>query len=164
MTDQTDFITVFRSADNSAKADATAARDELIEIGIHAILLGADTSGVVEGSWEVRVPAADQARAEAILAVEPSEQEDESEVDEQGLSHDLDFVNVFASNANGAEMEALSIQSILESTGIPAIVIGSAQFPSLGFEVRVPKSRLEEAQTVVADARQSGAEVEGESA
>jgi len=164
MTDQTEFITVFRSADNSAKADATAARDELMQVGIQAILLDAETPGVVEGSWEVRVPAADQTRAEAILAVEPAEPEDESEVDEEGLSHDLDFVNVFASNANDAEMEATSIQSFLEASGIPTTVIGSAQIPSLGFEVRVPKSRLEEAQTLVTEARQSGAEVEGESA
>jgi hypothetical protein len=164
MTDQTEFITVFRSGDNSAEADATAARDGLTQAGIQAILVGADTPGVVEGTWEVRVPAADQARAEAILAVEPAEPEDESEVDEEGQSHDLDFVNVFASRANDAEMEALSIQSFLEASGIPCAVIGSAQFPSLGFEVRVPKSRLEEAQTLVEEARQSGAEVEGESA
>jgi hypothetical protein len=164
MTDQTEFITVFRSADNSAEADATAARDELIQAGIQAVLLGADTPGVVEGSWEVRVPAASQFDAEALLAVEEPEPEDESEVPEEGLSHDLDFVNVFASNANDAEMEAISIQSILEASGIPTTVIGSAQFPSLGFEVRVPKTRLEEAQTLVSEARQSGAEVEGESA
>ena len=164
MTDQTEFITVFRSADNSAKADATAARDQLTQVGIQAILVDDETLGVVDGSWEVRVPAADQARAEEILSVEPQEPEDESEVDEHGLSHDLDFVNVFASRANDAEMEATSIQSFLESSGIPATVIGSAQFPSLGFEVRVPKSRLEEALTLVSEARQSGAEVEGESA
>jgi len=56
------------------------------------------------------------------------------------------------------------IQSILESSGLLCVVIGSAQYPSLGFEVRVPKSRREEAVAVVESARQSGATVEGESA
>ena len=55
------------------------------------------------------------------------------------------------------------IQSILESNGIPCVVIGAPQYPSLGFEVRVPKSRVEEAVAVVEEARQSGA-AQGDSA
>ena len=47
---------------------------------------------------------------------------------------------------------------------IPCVVVGSSQYPSLGFEVRVPKSRLKEAVAAVEAARQSGATVEGESA
>ena len=65
---------------------------------------------------------------------------------------------------NPAEIEAILIQTILESNGIPCVVVGSAQYPSLGFEVRVPKSRLDEARAAVDEARQSGAAVEGESA
>jgi hypothetical protein len=164
MTDENALITVFRSGDPSAEADATAARDCLTQAGIEAILLGDDTPGVIEGTWEVRVPPSDRPRAEAILESRACEPEDESQVPQEGLSHDLDFVSFFGSQAADSEMEAIMIQSILESNGIPCVVVGSSQYPSLGFEVRVPKSRLKEAVAAVEAARQSGATVEGESA
>jgi len=164
MTDENALITVFRSGDPSAEADATAARDCLTQAGIPVVLLGDDTPGVIEGTWEVRVPSSDRPRAEAILESRACEPEDESQVPPEGLSHDLDFVSFFGSQAADSEMEAIMIQSILESNGIPCVVVGSSQYPSLGFEVRVPKSRLKEAVAAVEAARQSGATVEGESA
>jgi len=164
MTDENALITVFRSGDPSAEADATAARDCLTQAGIPAVLLGDATPGVIEGTWEVRVPPSDRPRAEAILESRACEPEDESQVPPEGLSHDLDFVSFFGSQAADSEMEAIMIQSILESNGIPCVVVGSSQYPSLGFEVRVPKSRLKEAVAAVEAARQSGATVEGESA
>src|SRR6202011_1419648 len=99
--------------------DATAARDCLIQAGIPAVLLSDDTPGVIEGTWEVRVPPSDRTRAEAILETRACEPEDESEVPPEGLSHDLDFVSLFGSQSGGAEMEAVMIQSILESNDIP---------------------------------------------
>jgi hypothetical protein len=164
MTDENALITVFRSGDPSAEADATAARDCLTQAGIQAVLLGDDTPGVIEGTWEVRVPPSDRTRAEAILESQACEPEDESQVPQEGLSHELDFVSFFGSQASDSEMEAIMIQSILESNDIPCILVGSSQYPSLGFEVRVPKSRLKEAVAAVEAARQSGATVEGESA
>jgi len=164
MTDENALITVFRSGDPSAEADAIAARDCLTQAGIPAVLLGDDTPGVIEGTWEVRVPSSDRPRAEAILESRACEPEDESQVPQEGLSHDLDFVSFFGSQAADSEMEAIMIQSILESNDIPCVVVGSSQYPSLGFEVRVPKSRLKEAVAAVEAARQSGATVEGESA
>jgi hypothetical protein len=162
MPDQTEFVTVFRSADPSAEDDAAEAAEQLLRAGINTFVFGDDTPGVVEGTWEVRVPASDQARAEAILAAPRPEQEDEDEVSEEGASHDLDFVTIFRSQGIEAEMEAISIQSVLEANGIPCIVVGSQQIPSLPFEVRVPKSRFEEAQSLLEEARQAGAsEAEG---
>jgi len=35
-------------------------------------------------------------------------------------------------------MEATQIRSVLDASGIPCVVIGSSQIPSLPFEVRVP--------------------------
>lgn len=163
MTDEAGFTTVFRSGDPEARIEAEAARERLAQAGIDSILLDDDAPGVVEGTVEVRVASADRDKAEGVLAIPAMEPEDEAELSEESLSHDLDFVSLFSSQANGAEMEAISLQAILESAGIPCAVIGSAQFPSLPFEVRVPKSRLEEAMTLVAEARQSGAAVEGES-
>ena len=129
---------------------------QLNQAGIRAIVLGDDAPGVVEGTWEVRVPEQDEDRATAIVEAPRPEPENEDEVADQGLSHDLDFVPVFRGQGAEAEMEAISIRSLLESGDIPCVVIGSAQIPSLPFEVRVPKSRLEEANGLLESARQSG--------
>ena len=165
MPDQDSFITVFRSADTSAEQDASVTRERLAEAGIDAIVVGDDAPGVVEGAWEVRVPGADRARAEAIVAAAPPPEEDEEEVTGHGQSHDLDFVAIFRAQGIEAEMEAISIQSVLEANGIPCTVVGSAQIPSLPFEVRVPKSRLEEASGLLEEVRQAGpADADSESA
>jgi len=156
MPDQNAFITVFRSADSSAERDASDTRARLAEAGIDAIVVWDDAPGVVEGSWEVRVPEADRGRAEGIVAVPPQPGEEEEEVTQQGQSHDLDFVAIFRSQGIEAEMEAISIQSVLEANGIPCTVVGSAQIPSLPFEVRVPKSRLEEASSLLEEVRETG--------
>jgi hypothetical protein len=108
------------------------------------------------------VPLSDQARAEAILAAPVPDPENEEEVSEEGLSHDLDFVSIFSAQGIEAEMEAISIQSVLEANDIPCTVVGSAQIPSLPFEVRVPKSRLEEAMSLLEEVRQAGAGAEEE--
>ena len=155
MPDESKLVTVFRSADHSAEEDATEVRERLAQAGIEAVAVDDATPGVVGGTWEVRVPKADQTRAEAIVAAPQPEPEDEVEIDEEGLSHDLDFVAIFTGQGPEAEMEAISIRAVLESSGIPCVVIGSAQIPSLPFEVRVPKSRLNEARELLAEA-QSG--------
>jgi hypothetical protein len=154
MSGSTDLITVFRSADQYAEDQAKDARERLAAAGIEAVLLDDSAPGVVVGSWEVRVRTADRRAAEAILAA-PPRQEDEVEVSEKSASHDLDFVAVFKDQAPDAEMEALAVKGMLESAGIPAVVIGSAQIPSLPFEVRVPKSRLEEARALMESAERS---------
>ena len=156
MPDQAEFITVLRSADSTGEEDATNARERLAQEGIDAIVLGDDAPGVVEGTWEVRLARSDRERAEAVLAAPPPQQEDEAEVSEEGLSEDLDFVSIFSAQGIEAEMEAISIQSVLEANGIPCTVIGSAQIPSLPFEVRVPKSRVQEASSLLEEVRQAG--------
>src|SRR5262245_3363427 len=162
MPNPNEFTTVFRSADPSAEDDAGGARERLAQAGINAVMLGDDAPGVVEGTWEVRVPESDRARAEEILAAAPTEPEDEAQVPEEALSHDLDFVSIYSSQGAEAEMEAISIKSLLEASGIPAILIGSLQFPSLPFEVRVPRSRADEAQALLEEAQRAGAGADAE--
>src|SRR5260370_16497640 len=106
MTDQNEWITVYRSAEPSAAEEAAGARDSLAQAGIPAVLLGDDAPGVIEGTWEVRVAAPDRERAESILAARPPDSEDESDVPDSGLSHDLHFVNLFCSHPPRAELEA----------------------------------------------------------
>ncbi len=87
----------------------------------------------------------------------PDEFEPEPETgDKIDPSHDLDMAALFSSSAHDAEMEAMAIHGILEANGIPSILVGPTTIPSLEFQVQVPRSRLEEARTVLADARAAG--------
>jgi hypothetical protein len=71
-------------------------------------------------------------------------------------SHDLDMETVFASDAHNAEMLATGVRSILEAQEIPSILVSGSQFPSLPFEVRVPRARLEEARAALQAAEEAG--------
>ncbi|HLN01793.1 MAG TPA: hypothetical protein VK335_21065 [Bryobacteraceae bacterium] len=81
-------------------------------------------------------------------------------------SHDLDMVTLFSSQNHDAEMEANAIHGVLEANGVPSMVVGTPQIPSFEFQVQVPKARLEEAERVLAEAREAGpaAAVEAEQA
>ena len=81
-------------------------------------------------------------------------------------SHDLDMVTLFSSLNHDAEMEANAIHGLLEANGIPSMVVGTPQIPAFEFQVQVPKSRLEEAERVLAEAQEAGPEaaVEAEQA
>ena len=81
-------------------------------------------------------------------------------------SHDLDMVTLFSSMNHDAEMEANAIHGVLEASGIPSILVGTPQIPAFEFQVQVPKARLEEAERVLAEAREAGPEgaVEAEQA
>lgn len=81
-------------------------------------------------------------------------------------SHKLDMVVLFSSSNHDAEMEAHAIHGLLEANGISSIVVGTPQIPSLEFQVQVPRMRLEEAEKVLAIARETGpsAAVEAERA
>jgi len=71
-------------------------------------------------------------------------------------SHDLDMVTLFSSLNHDAEMEANAIHSVLEANGVPSIVVGTPQIPAFEFQVQVPRARLEEAERVLAEAREAG--------
>jgi len=89
--------------------------------------------------------------------------------DEAGLgagsldpSHELDMVAVYVSQAVDAEMEADMIHGLLESNGVPSIVVRATGFSPLGFEVQVPRARLEEAERLIAEAQAGGPEAAAE--
>lgn len=74
----------------------------------------------------------------------------------EDTSHDMDLVPLFSSSNHDAEMEAMAIRGLLEANAIPAILVGPAQIPSLEFQVQVPKSRLDDAQRIIAEAKAAG--------
>jgi hypothetical protein len=77
-------------------------------------------------------------------------------MDPREESHDLDLVTVFQTAGTTSEMEALSVQSLLESAGIAAVVVGAQSLPNLPEEVRVAKEHVTEAKRIIADALSAG--------
>ena len=78
-------------------------------------------------------------------------------MDPREESHDLDMVTVFQSGGTTSEMEALSVQSLLEASGIAAMVVGAQSLPNLPEEVRVAREHVTEAKRIIADALAVGA-------
>ncbi|MGH9664910.1 MAG: putative signal transducing protein [Bryobacteraceae bacterium] len=151
-----DLVTVFRSADPSAAEDAREAQDVLREAGLPARLLDDTAPGVVAGSYEVRVPRAEVARAEAILAEAAADDDEDDEDDEPAgddASQGLDMETVFGASS---EMEALSIQSVLAASGIDAFIVGDSVLPNLAFEVRVAQERMQDAKRIIEEAQKAG--------
>ena len=83
---------------------------------------------------------------------------EDTKAGEFDASHDLDPVTVFSSMNHDAEMEANAIHSVLEANGVPSIVVGTPQIPSFEFQVQVPRSRVAEAERVLAEAQEAGPE------
>lgn len=152
MTEQPELITVFRSADEDAEEDATSVRDLLLSEGLNSVLLDHTAPGVVEGAYEVRVPPDQVSKAEQLIAQYPIEDQ-MADVDE---SHDLDLETIFTADGPMAEMQAVSVKSILEANEISAVIVGAASMPNLPFEVRVAKDLVGKAQQVITDAEAAG--------
>lgn len=66
------------------------------------------------------------------------------------------FVAVFSSSNHDAEMEAMTIQGILESNNIPNMLVGPHMLPNLEFQVQVPEGQLETAAQLIEEARKAG--------
>jgi hypothetical protein len=146
-----ELITVYRSADQDAEDDAAVIRDLLSVNGLSPVVVDDQEPGVVSGTYEVRVPTSEAARAEEVLAA------NKPVVDEElDPSHELDMVPIFHSDAATSEMEALAIKGILDSNGIEALVVGNSTLPNLGFEVHVPREQQEPARAAIAEAQAAG--------
>jgi hypothetical protein len=145
-------ITVYRSADESASEDAANVQQMLTEEGIAAVLLDDSAPGVMEGAYEVRVDPENQVRAEQLIA----QLLPEAEGDEGDPSDALDLVTVFRSAGPGAEMDAMSIQSVLEAGGISAVLIGDARYPIFPQQVRVAREHEARAKELIEEALAAG--------
>ena len=145
-------ITVFRSADESASEDAAKVHEMLQEAGVPATLVDDSVPGVPSGAYEVRVDPENQTRAEELVAQFSPDAEHE-DVDP---SHELDLVTVFQTAGTSNEIEAISIQTMLENGGISAFIIGDPRFPSLGQEVRVAREHEAKARQLIEEALAAG--------
>ncbi len=152
MADQSELVTVFRSADETAEEDARGQLSLLKAQGIAAVLLDDQVPGIPQGAWEVRVSPSDLSAAEEIVRAQPEAAAVGTE------SAELDMETVFSRPAGGItqEMEATAVSSLLQNAGINTIVIGDAVLPNLGFEVRVPKEDSARARDLIAEAIAAG--------
>jgi Putative prokaryotic signal transducing protein len=164
--DKLDLITVYRSMDVDAAEDTECLVDLLTDAGIQAVAYDDSAPGVPKGTFEVRVPAADAARAEELIEENPLP--DESEEVDPSSELDLETIYHSESSATG-EMEAMGIKNLLNSNGIAAVLIGDSVLPNFPFEVRVAHHQVERARSLIADAEKTGpaaaaeAELESES-
>jgi hypothetical protein len=78
------------------------------------------------------------------------------ECTEQEPHADETMVPVFSSSNHDAEMEAEAVRGLLESSRIPAILVGSHVLPNLEFQVQVPEHLLDQARLIIRGARQNG--------
>jgi hypothetical protein len=77
-------------------------------------------------------------------------------------SHALDIVALYDSSTVDAEMEADVIRGLLDTNGIPSVLRRAGPYPSLGFQVLVPRGKLREAQQLVEEAQAAGPEAAAE--
>ena len=154
MIDETDLITVYRSADSNAGQDAKAIQDLLVKGGFDARLFGDNALEVVEGTYEVRVPQAEGEAAEALIA-DGAMADNPEPVDP---SHDLDLVTVAMTDGTTGEMEAMAIQSVLDANEIDSVIVGNSVLPTMGFEVRVAGEEQRDAEAAIEEAKAAGPE------
>lgn len=151
MSEQPEFVTVYRSMDDDAEENCEAIQDLLATQGISVELLDDSAPGVPEGTYEVQVPSADSARAEQLVAEyfrKPGQAAGDA-------SENLDLETVFQADAGtSSQFEAMNVKNLLESNGIEAVLVGDSVLPNLGFEVRVARDQAENARQIISDAEQ----------
>ena len=88
------------------------------------------------------------------LPTDPEEEQDgETFLD---TSAELDMVPLHDSPTAASEIEAQVIRGILDSHGIPSLVVRAMGNPQLGFEVQVPRQSRREALRLIEEAKAAG--------
>jgi hypothetical protein len=90
------------------------------------------------------------------MAQDPDREEEPQSPEELLTTHALDMVTLWSSLTVTAEMEADMIRGVLESNEIPVMVVGASQYPNLGFEVKVPRGKVKEAEELIEQAQAAG--------
>jgi hypothetical protein len=92
------------------------------------------------------------------MAQDPERNDEERDQDQLLTSHALDMVALWDSSAIDSEVEADMIRGVLDSGGIPSLLVGAPQFANLGFQVQVPRGKVMEAQRLIEEAKLAGPE------
>jgi len=150
-----DLVTVYRSMDATAKDDCESIIEMLSEEHISAVMVDDSAPGVPEGTYAVRVPKRDAAKAEKLIEENPLP----DEVEEVDDSSALDLETVFVA----PEMEAMSVKNLMESNGIAAVLVGDSVLPNFPFEVKVAREQVVRARKLLEDVESTAEEVEADS-
>lgn len=76
-------------------------------------------------------------------------------------SDPVDLVHVLEADGTTlevSEMEAASLQCLLEANGIDAVIDGAEMMPNLPYRLQVPADQAKQAAEIIADARSAGSE------
>jgi hypothetical protein len=92
------------------------------------------------------------------MAQDPERNDEERDRDQLLTSHALDMVPLWDSSNVDAEVEADMIRGVLDSNGIPTLLMGAQPYPNLGFQVLVPRGKVMEAQRLLEEAKAAGPE------
>jgi hypothetical protein len=90
------------------------------------------------------------------MAQDPERDDEERDRYQLLTSHALDMVTLWESSTIDAEVEADMIRGVLDSNGIPTLLMGAPQYPNLGFQVQVPRGKFKEAQRLIEEAQAAG--------
>ena len=90
------------------------------------------------------------------MAQDPERKDEERDRDELLTSHALDMVALWDSSNIDSEVEADMIRGVLDSGGIPSLLVGGPEFPNLGFQVLVPRGKVVEARRLIEEAKAAG--------
>jgi hypothetical protein len=144
-----ELVTVYRSADSSAEKEAHQVAAMLVREGINATLLDDNAPGVIVGSVEVRVPAADSSRADALIKKNPPDPDAPDE---------YELVPVFTARRGDGRSELFAVKGLLESGGIFAVVRNDLpEMPvDAALELCVPRNRADEARSLIAEGLAAG--------
>jgi len=96
------------------------------------------------------------------MAQDP-ERDDEQVLGEGAVdaSHDLDMEPLYFSQTIEAEPEAEVIKALLDASGIPS-TFSRSPVPTLGFQIKVPKNRVDDAVRTTAAQQPAGPEAAAE--
>ena len=70
-------------------------------------------------------------------------------------THALDLVSL-PSGSVSTEGEADIIRGVLDANGVPSLIVMAAQYPALGFEIKVPRGKRKIAEELVLEALAAG--------
>jgi hypothetical protein len=89
------------------------------------------------------------------MAQDPDRYESERHPDVLRNTHALDMVTL-PSGTVSTESEADMIRGVLDANGIPSLLVMAAQYPALGFEIKVPRGKVVEAEQLIEGALAAG--------
>ena len=91
------------------------------------------------------------------MAQDPDRYESERHPDVLRNTHALDMVTL-PSGTVSSEMEADMIRGVLDANGIPSLLVMASELPALGYEIKVPRGKVGEAEELVKGALAAGPE------